>query len=101
MIENRGGAGGNVGAQAVAQSAPDGYTILLAGVTKLHSRCWPAWYEARKGQVRRRTGGDGDHGASRSPDKAGAAIRASAIRCCERAAHRENTFAFQRQMNGG
>jgi tripartite-type tricarboxylate transporter receptor subunit TctC len=25
VIENRGGAGGNVGAQAVAQSAPDGY----------------------------------------------------------------------------
>jgi tripartite-type tricarboxylate transporter receptor subunit TctC len=29
VIENRGGAGGNIGAQAVAQSAPDGYTILL------------------------------------------------------------------------
>jgi tripartite-type tricarboxylate transporter receptor subunit TctC len=29
VIENRGGAGGNLGAQAVAQSAPDGYTILL------------------------------------------------------------------------
>jgi Tripartite tricarboxylate transporter family receptor len=51
VIENRGGAGGNVGAQAVAQSAPDGYTILLAGVTKLHSRCWPAWYEARKAKA--------------------------------------------------
>jgi tripartite-type tricarboxylate transporter receptor subunit TctC len=31
VIENRGGGGGNVGAQAVAQSAPDGYTILLGG----------------------------------------------------------------------
>src|SRR5215510_3214284 len=29
VVENRGGAGGNLGAQAVAQSAPDGYTILL------------------------------------------------------------------------
>src|ERR1700730_2736728 len=29
VIENKGGAGGNIGAQAVAQSAPDGYTLLL------------------------------------------------------------------------
>jgi len=29
VIENRGGAGGNVGAEAAAKSAPDGYTILL------------------------------------------------------------------------
>src|SRR5262245_863143 len=28
VIENRGGAGGNLGARAVAQSAPDGYTLL-------------------------------------------------------------------------
>ncbi len=31
VIENKGGAGGNIGSQAVAQSAPDGYTILLYG----------------------------------------------------------------------
>jgi tripartite-type tricarboxylate transporter receptor subunit TctC len=29
IIENRGGAGGNVGAAAAAKSAPDGYTVLL------------------------------------------------------------------------
>lgn len=29
VIENRGGAGGNIGTAAVARSAPDGYTILL------------------------------------------------------------------------
>src|SRR6185369_1276394 len=30
VSENRGGAGGNVGAEAAARSAPDGYTLLLA-----------------------------------------------------------------------
>ncbi|MEA2917297.1 MAG: hypothetical protein QOJ15_9378 [Bradyrhizobium sp.] len=29
IIENRGGAGGNLGAELVARSAPDGYTLLL------------------------------------------------------------------------
>lgn len=29
VIENRGGAGGNIGSDAVAKSAPDGYTILF------------------------------------------------------------------------
>jgi tripartite-type tricarboxylate transporter receptor subunit TctC len=29
LIENRGGAGGNIGAEAVASSDPDGYTLLL------------------------------------------------------------------------
>jgi tripartite-type tricarboxylate transporter receptor subunit TctC len=29
VTENRGGAGGNVGAEAVARSSPDGYTIVL------------------------------------------------------------------------
>jgi tripartite-type tricarboxylate transporter receptor subunit TctC len=31
FIENRGGAGGNIGAAAAAQSAPDGYTLHLGG----------------------------------------------------------------------
>jgi tripartite-type tricarboxylate transporter receptor subunit TctC len=32
IIDNRGGAGGNVGADSVAKSAPDGYTLLMGTV---------------------------------------------------------------------
>ena len=32
VIENRGGAGGVLGSQMVAKSAPDGYTLVISGV---------------------------------------------------------------------
>jgi tripartite-type tricarboxylate transporter receptor subunit TctC len=44
IIENRPGAGGNIGAQFVARSNPDGYTLLLGSVTALASS--PSLYPA-------------------------------------------------------
>ena len=41
VIENRGGAGGNIGTAAVARSAPDGYTVLL---TTSGFMCNPSLY---------------------------------------------------------
>src|SRR5690606_41052006 len=37
IVENRGGAGGNIGSASVARSAPDGHRILLANNSGLTS----------------------------------------------------------------
>jgi tripartite-type tricarboxylate transporter receptor subunit TctC len=50
VIENRGGAGGNVGAQAVAKAAPDGYTLLATTTSfAVNPSLWgkDAGYEAK------------------------------------------------------
>src|SRR5262245_17272652 len=43
VVDNRGGAGGVIGADAVAKAKPDGYTLLIAnvGITSINPALYP------------------------------------------------------------
>ena len=43
VVENRSGAGGNIGGEAVARAAPDGYTLLMSsgGMVSVNPHLYP------------------------------------------------------------
>jgi tripartite-type tricarboxylate transporter receptor subunit TctC len=51
VVENRAGAGGNIGADAVAKSPPDGYTLLMTSgsIVTANRTCTRTWDSTGKG----------------------------------------------------
>ena len=70
MIENRGGANGNIGTEAVAKSPKDGYTLLFTGAGFVTNPSLYARVPVRRSQ-----------GFSDQPDGVGPTCWSCILRC--------------------